>query len=127
MMPNLAPRPAILQKRVMAFVVERREKFLVRQRPSGVVNAHLWEFPNHEITSAGVGEPEHFRIRSDKPLCTIKHSITRHRITLEAWPAILAPGKTADAAARWLTLVQLRNLPFTSAHKKILMALRGSR
>ena len=39
------PRPA----RFVAFVAERNGMFLVRQRPAGVVNAHLWEFPNVEI------------------------------------------------------------------------------
>ena len=43
-------------RRFIAFVVERNGKFLVRQRPAGVVNAHLWEFPNVEI-GARLSEP----------------------------------------------------------------------
>ena len=40
-----APRPAVSSRSL------RRERglFLVRQRPAGVVNAHLWEFPNLEL------------------------------------------------------------------------------
>src|SRR5439155_27108515 len=46
------PRPIVraraAPRRFIALVVERRGRFLVRQRPDGVVNAHLWEFPNIE-------------------------------------------------------------------------------
>ena len=40
-------------RRFVAFVVERKGKYLVRQRSAGTVNAHLWEFPNVEV-AAGI-------------------------------------------------------------------------
>ncbi|MEK7781343.1 MAG: NUDIX domain-containing protein, partial [Verrucomicrobiota bacterium] len=124
-LPNLTKREAATERRFIAFVVERDGKFLVRQRPEGVVNAHLWEFPNAE-TGALACDPQHsaakdlgFRIAATKPLRTIKHSITRYRITLEAWRAEpTAP--SAKIPGRWLTPKQLHQLAFTSAHKKIL-------
>ena len=138
-LPNLGKRTATTARRFIAFVIERNGKFLVRQRPAGVVNAHLWEFPNVEI-GPRLSEPahEHFGVRwqsaaatplfdrshsiqsgvalrfppqskqiwlqlhrvadvaaqlfGSRPknvnhLCTVKHSITRYRITLEAWRA----------------------------------------
>ncbi|MCX6894472.1 MAG: NUDIX domain-containing protein [Verrucomicrobia bacterium] len=107
----------------MAFVVERDGKFLVRQRPASVVNAHLWEFPNEEI--AAPADSRQFVVTTDaKPLCTIRHSITRYRITLEAWPAKLA-GKTDGGV--WRTPAQLNQLAFTSAHRKVLEHLNRSR
>ena len=48
-LPNLGKRKAATARRFIAFVIERNGLFLVRQRPAGVVNAHLWEFPNVEI------------------------------------------------------------------------------
>ena len=33
-------------------MIENRGTFLVRQRPEGVVNAHLWEFPNIELNGS---------------------------------------------------------------------------
>ena len=51
-LPNLGKREAATARRFVAFVVERNGRFLVRQRPAGVVNAHLWEFPNVEIQPA---------------------------------------------------------------------------
>jgi len=62
-----------------------------------------------------------FRMISGRPLRVIKHSITRYRITLEAWAAKTKNGKTQ--AGNWLTPKQLHKLAFTSAHKKILAAL----
>src|SRR5262249_20109371 len=47
--PNLDKRPVPTPRRFAAFVLEINGKFLVRQRPEGVVNAHLWEFPNVEL------------------------------------------------------------------------------
>jgi hypothetical protein len=65
----------------------------------------------------------------DNPLCCIKHSITRYRITLEAWGAKLSTGKSPAANSalpgQWRTLRQLHRLAFTSAHKKILGRLES--
>ena len=148
-LPNLGKREAATARRFIAFVVERAGKFLVRQRPAGVVNAHFWEFPNEEI-GARVCDPQHvaakqfgLRTRKAEPFCTIKHSITRYRITLEAWRAELASSngapvsdparsKTATRNApvrrpalhgHWFNLARLQKLAFTSAHRKILHAI----
>jgi A/G-specific adenine glycosylase len=143
--PNLDKRPAATARRFAAFVVENRGKFLVRQRPAGVVNAHLWEFPNLELNgaplnpSAAARELFGFVPKDIKSLCTIKHSITRYRITVEAFrigtPSTLKAGQSCRSAptsrharpARdesvWLSLSELHKLSFPSAHKKILKSL----
>jgi A/G-specific adenine glycosylase len=128
-LPNLGKREAATARHFIAFVVGHKGKFLVRQRTAGVVNAHLWEFPNVE-TGARLCEPQRvvsefnaLRItdpRSQKlePLCTIRHSITRYRITLEAFAVRLknSPAKTGGV---WKTPAQMRQLAFTAAHKKL--------
>jgi A/G-specific adenine glycosylase len=149
-LPNLGKRIAATERRFTAFVVERNGKFLVRQRPEGVVNAYLWEFPNVEV-GAVAGRARHsvraaasqirngaqrtdapyqqndFHTISEKPLVVIKHAITRYRITLEAWRAELArhtPGRRpALLHGEWRTRAELHTLAFTSAHRKILAAL----
>ena len=121
-LPNLAKREAATARHFIAYVVERDGKYLVRQRPASVVNAHLWEFPNIEAATANQKTDAPFKIVSAKPLCTIKHSITRYRITLEAWRAELAKS-SPKISGRWLNLSQLRKLAFTSAHKKVLARL----
>jgi hypothetical protein len=60
-----------------------------------------------------------------KAVCRVRHSITRHRILLEAYRAQW-PGPAAKGAAPgvWRTRAQLERLAMTSAHRKILVALR---
>jgi adenine-specific DNA glycosylase len=57
-------------------------------------------------------------------LCTVKHSITRYRITLEAFTV---ESKTVPAKLEgvWKSPAQMEQLAFTSAHRKILQALTG--
>jgi A/G-specific adenine glycosylase len=132
-LPNLGKRTAATARRFVAFVMEHRGKFLVRQRPEKVVNAHLWEFPNVELngqTRASVPSPaEVFKSQFGfappelQPLPSVKHSITRYRITLEAFRISLkkAP-KTGQG--RWLAHSEMSSLAFTSAHGKILSGLQ---
>ena len=130
--PRLGPRPGAVSLRFAAFVVESRGRFLVRQRPSGVVNAHLWEFPNLELN----GEADlrraarstlGFGASNLRPLCTIRHSITRYRIHLEAHRADPAGRVSRNGRKnRWLTLTELASLSFCSAHGKILRELGAS-
>ncbi len=133
-LPKLGRRTASTSRRFVAFVVRRNGRFLVRQRPAGVVNAHLWEFPNVEITAradhpdllgTGFQTISPSRVPGDtKPFCTIKHSITRYRITLEAFAVRQNHTKKfADPNSRWLTLPGLKKLSFPSAHKKIIACL----
>jgi len=146
--PNLGKRAAATARRFIAFVVERNGKFLVRQRPGGIVNAHLWEFPNVEAGGQVNLAKAFENVFNATPvsfekLCTVKHTITRYRITLEAWRAELTSAAGAPASdivrrksslatasnqrprlhAKSRTLAQLRQLAFTSAHKKILQAI----
>ena len=123
-LPNLEKRTAATARRFVAFVVERDGRFLVRQRPAGVVNAHLWEFPNIEI-NGHKPEPEalfqeHFAASPGpmKPLPAIKHSITRYRITLEAFH-VRAPKYAEKPAGTWLSPSKFSSLAFTAAHKKL--------
>jgi A/G-specific adenine glycosylase len=175
-LPNLGKRTTVTARHFVAFVVERNGRFLVRQRPAGVVNAHLWEFPNAEIdpspssspakrdeaahysgkksqsrltSAATVQEPDLEIIRAAKslgmgapalqPFCTVKHSITRYRITLDAWRVSFGGSSSArpkkiimgrrgtppsDADNVWFPLLKLNSLAFTAAHKKILIHLK---
>jgi A/G-specific adenine glycosylase len=135
-LPNLGKREAATAKRFIAFVIEQHGKFLVRQRPAGVVNAHLWEFPNVEA-GARPCEPQQVVAEFNKlvvtgprpvkltPLCTVKHSITRYRMTLEAFHVRLnkSPRKLAGV---WLSVKEFDSIAFASAHKKLASAAAKS-
>jgi len=125
-LPNLGVRTAATARRYVAFVVERDGRFLVRQRPAGGVNAQLWEFPNAEAGAdaavAAIFRTELGGTATDcQPLLTVKHSITRYRITLEVFR--VATKKISAGGGVWQTPAQLQTLAFTSAHRKIVRAL----
>lgn len=128
-LPNLAQRPPPIARRFAAFLVQREGRWLVQQRSPGVVNAQLWEFPNVEISDrdAVVNAATRFfgrKARQLAPLATIKHSITRYRISLEACLTMTEGKLPPFERARWLPLAELEILPFTSAHRRVLEALR---
>ncbi|MDB6111677.1 MAG: A/G-specific adenine glycosylase [Pedosphaera sp.] len=127
-LPNLGPRTAATSRNFIAFVVERNGRFLVRQRPVGVVNAHLWEFPNLEITTNGSDLDLQAVAQTAlgtapgtlEKLCTVKHTITRYRITLKAFRGVLPkPAKHSNAEERWFTLLELKKHDIPSAHRRI--------
>jgi A/G-specific adenine glycosylase len=130
-LPNLSPRVVATTRRFAAFVVKNKKQFLVRQRPANVVNAHLWEFPNIELNGAPANLQTAARTslgflpNAIQPLCTIKHSITRYRITLDAFTA--QGNHRSRANGQWLDLTELKKLSFPGAHKKILSHLNTSK
>jgi A/G-specific adenine glycosylase len=123
-LPNLGKREAATARRFVAFVLEHRGKFLVQQRPENVVNAHLWEFPNVELNGQAMAAADIFKTQFGfappelLPLPVVKHSITRYRITLEAFRTSLKkPLKTSIGT--WLSHVEFDSIAFTAAHKKL--------
>lgn len=129
-LPALVPRTKPTRRRFVAFVVKRSGKFLVRQRTAGVVNAHLWEFPNVEVANND-GDPcaasrnaLGFAPSEMERLCTIHHSITRYRIQMDVFQVPFESGlPIGRQPGRWLNRQDLHQLPFASAHKKILARL----
>lgn len=125
--PQRKQRPQPTRRRFMAFVVITRGKLLIRRRPDGVVNGHLWEFPNIEVLK-GDGDPvkNAMCLFDRKPislarLCDIQHSITRYRISLEGY-SVRFPTRMrmGNWPGEWYGLKDVQRLPFSSAHKQIL-------
>lgn len=127
-LPNLGKRFPQTNRHFVAFVISKRGKFLVRQRPAGVVNAHLWEFPNLETPETNLHDAAReilgFNSTPLQLFCSIKHSITRFRISLHAFRAELnGSPKKSSCRGRWCSLKELEQLSFPSAHRKILNRL----
>jgi len=123
-LPNLGKREAATARHFVAFVIECDGKFLVQQRPVGIVNAHLWEFPNFETNGEKKDAPEifdsafNFKAATFRPLGTIRHSITRYRITLETFHVHLK-NSPKKASGIWLSPDKFDSIAFPSAHKKL--------
>jgi A/G-specific adenine glycosylase len=129
-LPRRRSRARITHQRHAVFVVEYRGCFLVRQRPTGTVNAHLWEFPHIEVGSQPFDTPTLARvaigIRADRlePLCTVKSVITRYQITQHAFRVQVERFGRTPSGHRWLRLPALESRAFSSAHRRILAVLR---
>jgi A/G-specific adenine glycosylase len=141
MLPNLGPRPSSTSRRFIAFVLEHRKRWLVRRRPAGSVNAGLWEFPNVEVSGKKpANDATLARLAAQvtgrtamqlQPLLSVRHSITRYRIQLDAYRGSSRPGPAKPARpspdACWLPMRELEKLAFASAHRKLLTCLRDPR
>ena len=148
-LPNLGKREAATARHFLAFAIERGGKFFVQQRPAGAVNAHLWEFPNVEVTGIKPAAAAAFqklfggKAKAVQPLCTVKHSITRYRITLEAFSVQLGETSStsprskkimlgtritrpSETSGRWLAPAEFDSIAFASAHKKLASAAAKS-
>jgi A/G-specific adenine glycosylase len=134
-LPQHAGRPRVTARQFIALVLEDRGRVLVQQRPADGVNAHLWEFPTFEVEAgdsvailraAANGFP--VKECSLRALCTIKHSITRYRITVRAFHGLVGRSKVSKPpSGRWLTARQLASLPLTAAHRRILRSWQDER
>ena len=103
-------------KQIDVFIVTRGSNYLVQQRPKGGVNAGFWEFPNSESGN------KYSAPKNGQPFVTARHSITRFRIQLNAHLILAKHDK-----GKWCTLNELRALPFTAAHRKLLPSLTRRR
>jgi A/G-specific adenine glycosylase len=124
-LPRPKVRATITEQRFAVFVVEQRGQYLVQQRGADVVNAHLWEFPNCEVN--GTSDPaeavqQHLGAKpvTVEKVWAIKHSITRYRITAEAYRVHFTPNaKLHRLTGIWCTREGLGKLAFTAAHRRI--------
>ncbi|MHC1765292.1 MAG: A/G-specific adenine glycosylase [Verrucomicrobiia bacterium] len=139
-LPRKAPRVRTTEQRIAVFVVGRQGRFAVRQRPDGSRNAHLWEFPNDEITTGKRSRP----LRAAdveamaaarfgrgpltiEPLCQFTHAVTRFRIRLTAYLVTTVGSFERQREFRWKRLPELEQLAFPSPHRRVLLALRERR
>ncbi|MBE7502842.1 MAG: A/G-specific adenine glycosylase [Verrucomicrobiales bacterium] len=117
------------ERREYVFVCERQGRWLVRQRPAGVVNEHLWEFPGlaqdgHASPLAAAQALLGTGIREVRPWMTVRQSITRHRYVLAVCRVQLGRGERGTASGgRWLSRAACEERAFSAGHRKILQRL----
>ena len=129
-LPNLGERISSTARHFAACLIENNGAILVRRRPDGVVNSHLWEFPNVELgrknSVAAIRQQLEAELacslKTFQPLATVKHTITRYRIRLDAFRGELNGKLPRAMAGKWIRADKLEGLPFTSAHRRVLKA-----
>lgn len=116
-----------------AVVVRKNGRVLLRQCAEGERWAGLWDFPRFELESEGplfvheelvakVRDQTGIDIRPGALLKTIKHGVTRYRITLDCYEATFAKGRilaAKDNPMRWVPTPKLTELPLSTTGRRI--------
>jgi len=126
------PRPKAKQKytdlREAAVVIRRNGRLLMRECGHGERWAGLWDFPRFALEAEGkifASDEIVAKVRGQTgvtcepgPLLkTIKHGVTRYRITLDCYRAEFVAGRARNA--RWIATEDLTDIPLSTTGRKI--------
>jgi len=130
-----APRRAEIVS-AYAAVLRKGERVLWRCRPAGGHNEGLWELPTTAWHEGEADEEEarrrleklgrkfHGQWRVTKPLATVKHSITHHRVTVCAFE-VEGEVEGDHDTLRWASFQSARSFGLTAAATKLSAKLAG--
>jgi A/G-specific adenine glycosylase len=141
--PTAKAKPPAIARREAAVVVRRADQVLLVRCPEGQRWAGLWDFPRLALQSPDSPPDDdglrrevaqHVRrqtgvtIRSPEHLATIRHGVTRFRITLECYVADYRSGAIAPrdvAGIRWVAAAELDHYPLNSTARKLARLVMG--
>jgi len=119
----------------LAVIVRRGEKVLLRHCQPGERWAGLWDFPRFAVANgqmngqlersiiAGTRQLTGLNVEPGDKLTTIKHGVTRFRITLHCYAAELEQkgmsSKTTSKSVRWVPIALLADYPLSSTGRRI--------
>jgi A/G-specific adenine glycosylase len=138
-LPRRAGAPEVVPVQEAAVVVRRGAKILLVQRPPEGRWAGLWEFPHGPLQVEETHEAGALRILTDltglqadlgELFLTVKHGVTRFRITLVCFEARFREGRFASSfyrQGRWLEPAQLKDYPVSAPQRRLAQALVSSR
>jgi A/G-specific adenine glycosylase len=119
-----------------AVVVRRREKVLLRRCAASERWSGLWDFPRFPVAArhgkrlfeeleAKVAELTGLVVEAGRKLTTIKHGVTRFRITLVCYEAHCLNGQVDGDDVRWVHPSDLDDYPLSVTGRKISGLLRA--
>jgi A/G-specific adenine glycosylase len=125
----------------VALLIRKRGRTLLIRSPEGQRWAGLWDFPrvgcarSEGARAGGVSQPviltEHaqnylaeqtgHKLIPGRLICSLKHSVTKYRITLLFCEGkdVGSTGKAAQCDTRWATSAELQELPLNSPARKL--------
>ncbi len=136
-MQNKLPRLRARQKptavREAAIVIYKSGRVLLRQRTPGERWELMWDFPRFELESEGplfareeivakVREQSGIVCEPGNLLTTIRHGVTRFRITLDCYEAQFRSGRvssTGEAPTRWIRPSRLTDFPLSVSARRL--------
>ena len=122
-----------------AVVVRKQSRILIRQCAAGERWAGLWDFPRFAIENSGplfvqdelaekVCRQTGIQVKGASHLQTLKHGVTRYRITLDCYQAEYVAGRihnTAEQKVRWIATRELAELPLSTTGRKLANLITG--
>jgi A/G-specific adenine glycosylase len=128
--PRRPPEPVVEQVSEAAVVVRKGPAVLLVQRPAQGRWAGLWEFPHTALKDAEDHEAAAQRLLAElgiearlaTELTTIRHSVTRFRITMVCFEAAYRSGRFRSAfhqACKWLRPTVLKRYPVSAPQRRL--------
>ncbi len=131
--PPAKPRPVYAELHEAAVIVRKNGAVLVRQCAAEERWAGLWDFPRFTVDAGGnlhvqneltakVKLQTGITCGAGALVTTIKHGVTRYRITLDCYTAAYIGGRVHPAkfaTIRWLPSRKLASLPLSSTGRRI--------
>jgi A/G-specific adenine glycosylase len=134
--PPRTPAPAVTAVREAAVVVRRAGRVLLARRPASAGRwAGMWEFPRGPLADGETHEAAAVRLAADlaglrvrlgPELATVRHGITRYRITIVCFEAAWEAGRFRSdfyAEARWVRPGELAEYPVAVPQRRLTEAL----
>jgi A/G-specific adenine glycosylase len=137
---QIPPRPtaaAIVPVKETAVVAWRGKKVLIAQRPPEGRWAGLWEFPHGPLEPDESHESAAERLLTtltgihgivERELLTLRHAVTRYRITLVSFKAKYQSGEFFSSfytRGRWVEPRRLKDYPVSAPQRRLAAALLG--
>jgi A/G-specific adenine glycosylase len=128
-LPTIKPPPEEVHE--AAALVRRRGRVLLIQWPEGRRWAGLWDFPRFVLRGLNAAEVQRelienvrdltgVTIRPGAHLQTLRHGVTRFRITLDCYEAqYVSDGRAAGLPRKWLRPDELECYPLSSTGRKL--------
>jgi A/G-specific adenine glycosylase len=133
--PTPKKKPAIQSLHEAALLVRRRGRVLLLRQPEGQRWAGLWDFPRYQVWAehpAGVAQELADKVRGNlgivievgQRVTTLRHGVTRFRITLDCYEAKYVSGAKSLRGAssletRWLWPKELAEYPLSTTGRKL--------
>lgn len=136
-LPHTTRKLNYTEVREAAVVVSKAGRVLVRQCSADERWSGLWDFPRFAIAAEGlhfarkeitrkVHEQTGIACVPGPAFHTLKHGVTRFRITLDCYQAQYASGRvrsTPEQLVRWIRPAELANLPLSVTGRKIALRI----
>jgi A/G-specific adenine glycosylase len=131
--PLAKPRQVFTNLREAAIIVRKNGTVLMRRCGPTERWAGLWDFPRFELEATGplfakkeivekVAQQTGITCELGALLITMKHGVTRYRITLECYEAAYVSGRAQPAAAtevKWTPFARVSMLPLSTTGRKL--------